>query len=163
MQELTKAALTAFFAILVLVAGEILKRFIIDPIQEQKRVIGEISLALVVYQDLKDVDRRRRRGDHRVPSPEEITKIEDKLRLLAGQLQATIWTIPFYDFLSERGWVKSKERIINASKSLYEWAGLIRNARAEDTNKKREQVQDNLNLGLNEQANTGITATGGIT
>lgn len=50
--EVTTAALTISGSVLVLVTGQLIVRFVIDPIHDQKRHLGEIANALIFYANL---------------------------------------------------------------------------------------------------------------
>jgi hypothetical protein len=43
------ALATALIAVVVFVAGQILQRFVLEPIQEQRRLMGKIAHALLFY------------------------------------------------------------------------------------------------------------------
>jgi len=69
-------------------------KFVLDPIQEQRQAIGELSHVLSttllnVQDDRPDVDK------------EELIEIREEtrkaLRSLAGRLWTSLWSIPFYD------------------------------------------------------------------
>jgi hypothetical protein len=48
-QEFSQAACTSFLAVVVLVVGQIIIRFLIEPIYEQRKLIGEITAAIKMY------------------------------------------------------------------------------------------------------------------
>ena len=49
---LVQAVTTAFFAVVVFVAGQFVVKFVIEPVHEQSKVIGEIAYALVFYANI---------------------------------------------------------------------------------------------------------------
>ena len=82
---------TAFVAVVVFVAGQILQGFVLEPIQEQQRLIGEVAHALLFYAN---------RGPEGVElgtfTPEHLHETSHHLRDLAGRLRSSIFYIPFY-------------------------------------------------------------------
>ncbi len=53
--SLFTAALTALLGIVVFVLGQIAVKFILDPIQEQARTIGEVTHALTYYANVIEI------------------------------------------------------------------------------------------------------------
>jgi len=87
-----------------------------DPIQRQREVIGEIASAHVMYANVQGL------------STHEGTKVEEvsqKLRKMASDLRATLWTIPFYRFWAFLHLIPKKDNIKGASSSLIGWHNLI--------------------------------------
>ena len=52
MSEALKIAFTALGAVIVFVIGEIVVKFLIEPIQEQKKLIGEIAGSIIFYSNV---------------------------------------------------------------------------------------------------------------
>src|SRR5215210_5586336 len=86
------ALITAVLAVLVFVAGQIVQRFVLEPIQEQKRLIGEIAHALLFY-----ANRNAAGGEMGAFTAEQIHEASRHLRDLAGHLRSSIFYVPFYD------------------------------------------------------------------
>jgi hypothetical protein len=110
MTEVLTAALTVVLGFVVLVLGQIAQRFFIEPIQEQKRIIGEIAYSVRYFRNVghRSTDAEREEA-HRT------------LRKLSGQLYATLWTIPYYGLFEPRGWVEKRENVVTASAELVGW------------------------------------------
>lgn len=53
--ELLTAALTALFGVLVFVLGQAAQRFVVEPIQDQRKVIGEVAFALLMFANVAEV------------------------------------------------------------------------------------------------------------
>jgi hypothetical protein len=86
--------LAAVLALIGFVLTQGFLKFVLDPIQEQRQTIGELSHVLSttllnVQEDRSDVDK------------EELIEIRKEtrnaLRSLAGRLWTSLWSIPFYD------------------------------------------------------------------
>lgn len=54
------AFLSALFGITVFVIRQLIQKLLIEPVQEQRKIIGEIAHALADYANVNDVSRRRR-------------------------------------------------------------------------------------------------------
>lgn len=87
MSSVVTAALTALFAVIVFVAGQLAQRFILEPIQEQRKIIGEIAFSLLFHANVMDMARRANSGLIQIEEPIEVAKT---LRSLAGRLRATL-------------------------------------------------------------------------
>jgi hypothetical protein len=115
MNELTKILLTTsatiIVGVIVFVAGQLLGNFIIDPIHDLKKLLGEIRFGLIFYAQaiLTPV------GD--VDAEKEASKI---LRTMSCDLRSKVAGIPFYNFLSgiSRGFLPNKKNIYAASIQL---------------------------------------------
>ncbi|MBA3872320.1 MAG: hypothetical protein H0X30_24520 [Anaerolineae bacterium] len=105
-----QAAFTAFFAVVVYVVGQFIQHFLLEPIQEQRKVIGDVAFAIVFYANAGIIF-----------TEEDIaTKQKDKaeIRKLASQLRATLYTVPFYSVLAFLRIVPKRNALMKASGSL---------------------------------------------
>jgi hypothetical protein len=59
---LMTAAFTAFFGVIVYAGGQAAQRFVLEPVQEQRKVIGEIAFALLMHGNVNDVAAIRAQG-----------------------------------------------------------------------------------------------------
>src|ERR671912_1599775 len=89
MSELLTAGITVVLGYFVFVLGQFTQRLCIEPIQEQKRVIGEIAYLLDYYGDVESVAR--------AGLTEEAAR---ELRRLAGELRSTLRMVLGYRFLA---------------------------------------------------------------
>lgn len=141
------ALITALLAVLAFVAGQALLRFVVEPIQEQRRLIGEVSHALLFYANvyhlkiLKQPDEQRRA---------ELDEARTTLRGLAARLQASLWTVPAYDTLARMGWVRKKEDILTASRELAGWSESLYGGRTSEVRDKRRRIISEA-LGISEK------------
>ena len=108
------AAITVFGGAVVLVVGQVIQRFFLEPIQEQRQVIGEIAHALIFEANVGSLH-----------APEEREATSSNLRNLASRLRATLWTVPRYTFLERLGWVPAAGDVIVASDQLIGWSNSI--------------------------------------
>jgi hypothetical protein len=140
MSSLVTAALAAFFAVLVFVAGQFLQRFFLEPIQEQRQVIGEIAFSLLFHANAMDMSVRENQGLVLIEEPVEIVKT---LRGLASRLRATLSTIPCYKLFAKLGIVLDEDSVMAASQSLVGWSNSIHHG---DPSVHRKVVAEKLRL-----------------
>lgn len=103
------AGLTVFGGVVVYAFGQILLKFFIEPIYEQKRIVAEINDTLIFYAN--------QFGIHFEINP-EAEKISDKIRSLSTQLRARTKMIPFYDHFQKCGLILSQKDIDDACSAL---------------------------------------------
>ncbi len=116
MSELITAAYTALLGVIVFVVGQTLQRFILEPIAEQRKIIGEISYALIYYRNI---------AGGSLDSPDEIKKVRYELRSLSARLRSTLWSIPFYWTLSLVGVIPKRKSIEVSYRALIQWSNSI--------------------------------------
>jgi hypothetical protein len=114
---------TVLAGVLVFVVGQAIQRFLLEPIQEQRRVIGDIASAILLYGNIgplpPDVPPE---SLALAATPAEATIA---LRTLAARLRATIWTIPLYGAWSGARVVHSRATILDASQQLVGWSNSL--------------------------------------
>lgn len=134
---LLPAALTAVFGIFVFVAGQAIQRFMLEPIQEQRRLIGEIAYALLFY---GNVNYGYRPGT--VHTEDDFNQARIHLRKLAGQLLTTVNVIPLYRLLSVLHLVPSGSAVRSAATGMIGWS----NSLSGDTDQPRKRVANALRI-----------------
>lgn len=134
---LLPAALTAVFGIFVFVAGQAIQRFMLEPIQEQRRLIGEIAYALLFY---GNVNYGYQPGTVHTEDDFNLARIH--LRKLAGQLLTTVNVIPLYWLLSFLQLVPSGRAVRSAATGLIGWS----NSLSGDTDGPRKRVATALRI-----------------
>jgi hypothetical protein len=112
MTELLTALFTVVLGYFVFVLGQFTQRLCIEPIQEQKRVIGEIAYLLDHYGNVASLKK--------AGLTEEASQ---ELRRLAGELRATLRTVFGYRFFAFFRVVEKKEDVITATTEL-KWVSL---------------------------------------
>jgi len=133
---------TAISAVLVFVAGQIVQRFVIEPVQEQKRLIGEIAHVLLFYAN---------RGPEGVEmgtfTAEHIHEASHHLRNLAGRLRSSLFYVPFYDALALLGRVPKKYDVLEAAKLLVGWSnGILNKGSGPDNIRQRRIIAEKLGI-----------------
>jgi len=112
--EFQTAAITVLLGFVVFVLGQIAQRFFIEPIQEQKRIIGRIAYVILYYANVMAL----------APKPRQ-DEASEELRKLAGELRATLWIVPSYRLFQGLGLVEKRENIISASAGLVGWSNSV--------------------------------------
>jgi hypothetical protein len=141
---------TAFLAVMVFVLTQAFLKMVLEPIQAQRELIGEVAHALLFYANViaefeVPESIAGGRGMKIGAEREEVEETRKALRGLAGRLRASLWTVPFYDSLARFGWVPSRENVIEASTQLVGWSNSLR--RDDDVrDKRREIIADRLGI-----------------
>jgi hypothetical protein len=101
----------------IFVIGQIVTRFVLEPIQEQARTVGRIAFCLLAYADLDP-------ESHKIDRLDEASRA---LRELAAQLRASRRVIPGYPFFSLIRFVISKRVLLESSAALIHWSDDVYN------------------------------------
>lgn len=152
MTELSKifltSGLTIFGAILVAVLGQVFTKAVLEPIQEQAKLVGEITHSLTYYRNvdlsllshyagqLTKLRELEESSEARVLNEERIKRLIDQtfekadstsatLRGQAAKLRTTVRVIPKYDFWAKRGLVLTQEEVVAASTNLIGWSNSL--------------------------------------
>ena len=142
LSDLDKILLTALTTVVggiaVLTAGQVLTRFFIEPIHEQRKLIGSIADSLLYYAHyLADsVDR----------PISEVGEAPDRFRRLATELMAKTVAIPGYRLWGWLGVIRPFGRVIKARGALF---GLSNSLHRADWQRKvalAQQVATALNI-----------------
>ncbi|MFN4857260.1 MAG: hypothetical protein ACK5EU_02905 [Pseudanabaena sp.] len=114
MSELFKiiltSSLTVIGGIIVLVVGQIITKFFIEPIHEQAKAIGEIAYSLTMYSNVY--------GNPGILKREKMDEASTSLRKCAGQLLARTYALKPYWFWEKLGVVRKFDAVELASKRL---------------------------------------------
>ncbi|MES1977219.1 MAG: hypothetical protein V4451_04235 [Pseudomonadota bacterium] len=134
MDDFTKilltSALTALGAITVFVISQLLGKLVIEPIQEFKKLLGELRYALVFH------------------APAAVTPVGDRasedmaaeaFRRLACELLSKLESVPFYDFWSNisAGFLPRRNDVIEVSKCLIGLSNSVHQENRSDKNSAR--------------------------
>lgn len=109
-QILLTSGLTITGGLFVLVVGQVVIKFIIEPIQEQAKTIGKIASDLIYYANIYT---NPGLGDEK-----ELNDASKALRQHASQLRGQTQAIPWYRFWSMLGFVPTRDNVIKASANL---------------------------------------------
>lgn len=134
MDDFTKilltSALTGLGAIFVFVVSQLLGKLVIEPVQDLKKLLGEIRYALVFYAQAANTPV----GDH---ASED--KAGEAFRKLACDLHSKVGSVPFYDFWVKisRGFLPRRQNVFDASDLLIGLSNSVHDPKRWDRNPDR--------------------------
>lgn len=127
---LLTAAATAFAGMIVFVASQLLGKLVIEPIQDFKKLLGEIRYALVFHEQA-------------ALTPGGKTEKEDEaataFRKLACDLRSKISAVPLYDRWARmsEGFLPKRQDVIDASVCLMGLSNTVHSANRFESNPAR--------------------------
>jgi len=135
--------LTVLSGVITFVIGQLIVKLVIDPVQEMKKTIGEISHSMVEHANVI--------ANPGVPSDEVMRDTSKHLRQLSSQLQAHLYLVPKYQKTAKIFGLPSKDKVLAASGSLLGLSNSVFRAgpgeRIYENNAKRvENVCDSLDI-----------------
>ncbi len=134
---------TVLAGVLTYVAGQLVLKLVIEPVQELRRTIAAISHALI--------ERANVIANPGVPTEEVMRETSKELRKLSSQLQSHLYLIPMYSTTAKVFALPSRDRMLEAgsmliglSNSVHRESGTIYEANA----KRVETICDCLHIYL---------------
>jgi len=137
--------ITVLSGVITFVIGQLVVKLILDPVQDLKKTIGQISHVLV--------ERANVIANPGVPSKEIMDDTSDSLRRLSAQLHAHLYLVPLYKQTSTVFRLPSKDALLAASSNLIGLSNSVYRAddRIYEVNAKRvEGICDSLGIYLAE-------------
>jgi len=141
--------LTIISAVTILVIGQLIIKFIIDPIRELKRVIGEIAHALIFYADVISNPSVPSFATFEPTDRKQNNKRDDAqktLRQLSSSLMACVHSIPFYERLESVKIVVAKKDIYLVHKELMGLSNSVHTGLPSSNRTRRENIKRLLRL-----------------
>ena len=108
--ELAKASMTGGVAAAVFVTGQIIQRFVLEPIAEMRKLIAKIGYDLIFYRNCFSAPD--------MIDPEKLEKALTVYRENAASLRSLIAVIPFYQVLRLIFFLPSRMEVKSASSNL---------------------------------------------
>ncbi len=136
MPDLDKILLTALFGIFVFVLGQIVVKFLIEPLYEYRKVVSSIASALLYHAHYYSDS-----GLHNVELA-EVKEAADQFRQLATELTARTVAIPGYRLLGMLRIVRPYKEILAARGSLW---GLSNTLHRPDWERKMQLAREAAN------------------
>jgi hypothetical protein len=145
---------TVLSGVSIFIIGQIIQKFIIEPIHKQKEIIGDIANALIYYANLySNSTLENESKDSEISKKRE--EASEKFRKLGCQLISKTHLIPYYETLSILKIVVKKQNIVEArgnliglSNSMYP---RINSDDLEHNYKRVKELNNLLNLITNEE------------
>jgi len=142
MSEGLKIALTALLGVGVFVAGQLLQRIVVEPLQDLRRTIGKIAHALTFYANFMHYQPSPFEGGGGVGKPaEEMNAASLEIRRLASDLQAIPFVIPGYRIFALLHIVPSPNAIDVAASNLRGWSNSLGKSSGEHQQKVAEALK----------------------
>jgi len=128
MSDLFKIVLTAVVGALLgifgFVVGQIIQKLFIEPIQEQRKIIGRIAYALTYWVNISELDTPQQielLEPWQTQRAEKVKEAAHAVRELASDLRASIKTIPWYGLMEKLRFVVSRRDIGLVTYLLIQW------------------------------------------
>jgi hypothetical protein len=131
-QVLLTSALTVIGGVFVFVVGQIILRFVIDPVLALRQVIAEIADAMIYNAPVIVTPIAR--------SPENVRELRDTLRAKSSLLQTRMMATPWADFFAARGLIPQRASIETAVRSLRGLSHVV-TSREQDAEKMRIEAE----------------------
>jgi hypothetical protein len=142
-RRVSSQIVAAAVALILFVITQGILKFIIEPIHEQKKLIGEVANALLFYANVVHLDTWGPPDEER---RREMDEARRTLRGLAGRLRESLWTVPFYDTLALLERVPKKEDVLEAATQFVGWSRYSLYGRGEGHQKRRKIIADRLGI-----------------
>ena len=141
---LVTGSTTALFGTLVLVFGQVISKFLIDPIHEQRKTLGEIAYNLTFLANAGSMLAQVEVNGEKILASADPREATATVRRLASQLRASLKTIPLYDSLASINIVPKQNDVIKASTLMIGWSNEIWGGGR--PNDRRKQIAKALNI-----------------
>jgi len=139
-ESIVTAGLTTGLGLIAFVLGQFAIKLVVEPIQEQKRVVGNVAHALIYY---RNVGSSKPTG----PEPERVAEARRTYRDLAARLRTNLRVVPFYEVFARLQFVLPREQVRQASTALIGLANTVqKGAAADDVNRYRWTVEKSLGI-----------------
>ena len=134
MDDWTKILLSSFTALAVLLIGQALIRFVLEPIQEYHKLTGEIAHSLIYFNNVAPVDLSPAPPDlDRAAVKARCDEASDTFRKLAARLHVQLSAMPFFGLWSLLGWLPAKRDALAAHSALIALSNSQHHMSDEDT------------------------------
>lgn len=148
-QQLAVAGFTTFLGFLVYVLGQIITAFFIEPIHNQRQVIGEIADAIIFYANKyhyfppyifsSNLIRNEKMEDRD-------KFISDSIRKLGTSLISKTHMIPLYKYFVFLQIVKPMNNILKAKRALIGLSNLVNPADRNTQEKFENEIRESLGI-----------------
>ena len=101
---------TVLSGVLTYVVGQLVVKIVIEPVQETRRTIGQISHSLIEHANVI--------SNPGVPTEEVMRETAQHLRKLSSQLQSHLYLVPAYTTTAKDFVLPTKDNLLLASKYL---------------------------------------------
>jgi len=134
--------LTVLSGVLTYVLGQLVLKLVIEPVQDMKKTIGDISHSLIEHANVI--------SNPGLPKKEVIAETSSHLRKLSSKIQSHLYLVPLYPITARIFRLPQKEKILEASKYLIGLSNSVfseTNDKVYESNAKRvERICDGLGI-----------------
>lgn len=143
--------LTILSGVIVFVTGQLILKLLIDPVQEFKKTVADVAMALIEYANIY--------ANPGIVDREIAKKASQELRKLSSRLNTQIYLVPSYQIVAKVFRLPSKEKILKSSKNLIGLSnGVLQSGTGSDLPlancKKADAVRDLLGIFVPEDERT---------
>ncbi len=122
----------------VFVFGQIIVKFLVEPVLRQRRVIGRIAFSLVYYAcDF---------GNPGIGTRKRLDEASVELRRLASDLRAETQGIPFYGFWSQMRLVRGESAVLSGVGDLIQLSNSVHAGDGATNLETRRKLEDRLGI-----------------
>jgi hypothetical protein len=138
--SIVTAGLTTALGLFAFVLGQFALKLVVEPIQEQKRVVGSVAHALIYYRNVGP-------SNPTGPDPERVAEARRAYRDLAAALRTNLRMVPRYEDFARLQLVLPREQVRQASTALIGLASTVqKGSHADDVNRYRWTVEKSLGI-----------------
>lgn len=139
----TTVFFTVLAGVLTYVAGQLISKLVIEPVQDARKTIGQISHAMIEHANVI--------SNPGVPTNEVMSETSRELRKLSSQLQSHLYLVPAYRFTAALFRLPTRPKVLCAAGQLIGLSNSLHRAtdRVYEQNTKRvENICDALSIFL---------------
>ena len=138
--SIVTAGLTTALGLVAFVLGQFALKLVVEPIQEQKRLVGNVAHALIYYLNVGP-------SDPTGPDPERVAEARRTYRDLAARLCMNLRVVPRHEVFARLQLVLPAKRVRQASAALIGLANTVqKGSHADDVNRCRWDVEQSLGI-----------------
>ena len=132
----------AALALIGFVITQSILKFFIEPIQEQRKLVGEVANAFVVHSVSHDTSWKEflEKTEDTPAEREKITETQKALRDLSGRLRSSLWAIPFYGLFARMTLVPKAADVMEAADRVIGWANNLVHPQADDRIREHQRI-----------------------
>ena len=133
--------ITVLSGVLTYVIGQLVSKLLIEPVQEMKKTISEISLALIEHSQVIH--------NPGVLSEERTFEAVSHLRKLSSKLHAHLYLVPKYNLTAKLFGLPEKTKLLSAAADLLTLSNSVFKASDkiyEQNAKRQERICDSLSI-----------------
>ncbi len=120
--------LTILSGVLVYVIGQVVLKILLEPVQEMRRSIGNISHSLLYYANII--------ANPGVTDKEKIDDASTHLRSLSSEIQSHLYLVPMYDRTARLFRLPNRDEVMDAAKMLIGLSNSLHTAASENIYEK---------------------------